>query len=200
MLKISILFPGENSPQNHAAVRMEGDALPEYGQVWVWDMFYAQIAHGLAGSETLHALREDLELWGVNMSSKIFQPFEHIRSKGHLNLKPGFSLLNEFGEDAASKLVLEVVAAPKQMPKVRVAEGEDLDPELRAAAVVALGQYFIDQNELFAKELPLHILAFRKFYGDVAGPEESSSMEDAPLFAIQKALEYFNSVAQTTTH
>lgn len=198
MLEISIRFPEDLSTQPRASVRLEGDELPEYGQVWIWDMFYAQTAHALAETPTLHELREDLELWGVNMSSKVFQPFEHIRSKGHLNLREGFTLDDSVGGE---RLVsLGVVAEPKEMPQLEIRSGQTLSPELRAAAVIALAQYFIGINELFAKELPLHILAFRKFYGDVAPPSDPSSAQDAPMFAIQKALEYFNSAAQGARH
>ena len=198
MLDISIRFPDDFSAQPRASVRMEGDELPEYGQVWIWDMFYAQTAHALAGTETLHELREDLELWGVNMSSKVFQPFDHIRSKGHLILREGFAL--DEAVDGDELLSLAVTAEPKEMPQVEIRAGQTLPPELRAAAVVALAQYFIDLNDLFAKELPLHILAFRKFYGDVAPESDPTSVESAPMYAIQKALEYFNSAAQGPRH
>ncbi|WP_455384625.1 hypothetical protein [Acidihalobacter prosperus] len=198
MLEISIRFPDDFQTQPRAGVRMEGDELPEYGQVWIWDMFYAQTAHALAGTATLHELREDLELWGVNMSSKIFQPFDHIRSKGHLNLREGFVL--DESVDGDNVVSLAVTAQPKEMPQVQISAGQALAPELRAAAVVALAQYFIDRNELFAKELPLHILAFRKFYGDVAPESDPASVESAPMFAIQKALEYFNSASQGARH
>ena len=46
--------------------------------------------------------------------------------------------------------------------------------------------------------LPLHVLAFRKYHADVREPSEPESVEEGPLYAIQKALEYFNSVAQGT--
>ncbi|MEJ2479004.1 MAG: hypothetical protein P8Y78_02285 [Acidihalobacter sp.] len=198
MLEISIRLPDDFQTQPRAGVRMEGDELPEYGQVWIWDMFYAQSAHALAGTAALHELREDLELWGVNMSSKIFQPFDHIRSKGHLSLREGFVL--DESVDGDQVVSLAVTAPPKEMPQVEIRAGQALAPELRAAAVVALAQYFIDQNELFAKELPLHILAFRKFYGDVAPESDPASVESAPMFAIQKALEYFNSASQGARH
>jgi hypothetical protein len=198
MLEISIRFPADFASQPRASVRLEGDELPEYGQVWIWDMFYAQTAHALADTEALHALREDLELWGVNMSTKVFQPYEHIRSKGHLELREGFAL--DPAADGEAHVSLAVTAEPKELPQVEQRAGDQLPAELRAAAVVALAQHFIEANELFAKELPLHILAFRKYYGDVNPPSDPASVEEAPMFAIQKALEYFNSVAQGARH
>lgn len=199
MLHITIGLPADLVTPPCARVQLEGDALPEYGQVWIWDMFYARTAHALAGSEALRQLREDLEVWGVNLSSKLFQPFDHVRSKGHLVLHKGFSV-EEGMRDADTRIRLDVSIEAKAMPRMELCAGEFLTKEQRAAAVTALAQYFIDRNELFAKELPLHILAFRKFYGDVAPEDDPSSVEDAPMFAIQKALEYFNSVAQGARH
>lgn len=198
MLEISVRFAPGFPDDTRAGLRAEGDVLPEYGQVWIWDMAYAQTLHALAGSEAGHSLREDLELWGINMSSKVFQPIDHIRAKGHLSLRPGFALDESLSSEAV--LTYRVTGAAGEMPKVEIAASAELTPEQRAAGVVALGQFFVDQNELFVKELPLHVLAFRKFYGDIAPESDPSSVDDAPMFAIQKALEYFNSVANGARH
>ncbi|OBS10976.1 hypothetical protein [Acidihalobacter prosperus] len=198
MLEISVRFAPGFPDDARAGLRAEGDVLPEYGQVWIWDMAYAQTLHALAGSEAARSLREDLELWGINMSSKVFQPMDHIRAKGHLNLRQGFALDDTLASE--SVLAYRITGAAGELPKVEIEAAADLDPQARAAAVLALGQFFIEQNDLFAKELPLHVLAFRKFYGDVAPESDPSSVEDAPMFAIQKALEYFNSVAGAARH
>lgn len=198
MLEISVRFAPGFPAAARAGLRAEGDVLPEYGQVWIWDMAYAQTLHALAGSEAARALREDLELWGINMSSKVFQPMDHIRAKGHLNLRPDFTLDDAVAGDPV--VVFRISGAAGELPRVEVEAAEELDDDRRAAAVVALGQFFIDQNDLFAKELPLHILAFRKFYGDIASESDPASVDDAPMFAIQKALEYFNSVASGARH
>lgn len=198
MLEISIRFPADFASQPRGSVSLEGDELPEYGQVWIWDMFYAQTAHALAATHALHDLREDLDMWGVNMSTKVFQPFEHIRSKGHLTLREGFVL--DSTVDGEARVSLAISAEPKALPQVEQRAGAELPAELRATAVLALAQHFIENNELFAKELPLHILAFRKYYGDIKPPSDPVSVEEAPMFAIQKALEYFNSVTQGARH
>ena len=193
MLEIRVCFATGFPDDARACLRAEGDVLPEYGHVWIWDMVYAQTLHALAGTEAALTLREDLELWGINMSSKVFQPMDHIRAKGHLNLRPGFVLDESLLGEAS--LAFHIHGAAGEMPRVERQVSVELSKENQAAAVVALGQYFIDQNEMFAKELPLHILAFRKFYADIMPESDPNSVEGAPLFAIQKALEYFNNVA-----
>jgi hypothetical protein len=169
--------------------------LPEYGQIWIWDMLYAQIMHRIGDSPEATALREQLELWAVNMSSKIFQPFEHIRSKGHLNLDPDLALGEVTGPARIARVSVEGAAG--DLPVVRL-EDDDLPAPMLARLVLALAQHFINGNDLFAKELPIHILAFRKYYSDVRTPDAAESVEEAPLFAIQKALEYFQSANRGT--
>lgn len=198
MLEISVRFATGFPKDARICLHAVGDELPEYGQIWIWDMVYAQTLHALAGTEEARALREDLELWGVNMSSKVFQPMDHIRAKGHLNLKQDLTLDESLLDEPT--LIFRVYGIAGEVPRVESEASDQLPAESRAAAVIALGQYFINQNEMFAKELPLHILAFRKFYADVMQESDPHSVDDAPLFAIQKALEYFNSVASGTHH
>lgn len=198
MLDISVRFAADFPEDARVSLRGEGDQLPEYGQVWIWNMVYAQTLHAIADTAAGQRLREDLELWAVNMSSKVFQPMAHIKAKGHLMLRPELLLVDSLS--VPDTLTFRIAAAAKEMPKVVIVAPDELPAETRAAAVVALGQYFINQNELFTKELPLHILAFRKFYGDILPERDPNSVDDAPLFAIQKALEYFNSVATGTRH
>lgn len=191
MVHFYIQIPSDYPTTSVIQIREDG-ALPEYGQVWVWDMFLAQTLFALGDCPDADELKEVLDIWAVNMSSKIHQPFEHIRRKGHLNILTDLCI----GEsDApAGELVLHIVGDSQEMPKVTVLGAEALSSAARAAAVIALAQYFIDKNELFAKELPIHILALRKYYSDIKSHTESQSVEEAPYFAIQKALEYYNSV------
>jgi hypothetical protein len=191
VLNIPTIYPEEGT----IGVVEEGE-LPEFGQVWVWDMVYAQMMHALAGRPAGDDLKETLDLWAVNMSSKIYQPFDHIKLKGHLRLRGGLAIGKPPVE--TESFVVEVSGGAEEMPSVALEITEALTDEQRAAAVLALAQYFIDRNELFAKELPIHILALRKYYADVRLPEEAQSVDEAPLYAIQKALEYFNSVANGT--
>ncbi|WP_139349940.1 hypothetical protein [Thioalkalivibrio denitrificans] len=171
--------------------------LPEYGQIWVWDLLYARIMHELGEAQEASALREQLELWAVNMSSKIYQPFDHVRTKGHLNLDETLRLGEVTGP--AERVRLTVDAATGELPQVRLeTEATDLPPAMRARLVLALGQYFIEGNDLFARELPIHILAFRKYYADVGPAGDPESLEEAPLFAVRKALEYFQSATRSS--
>jgi hypothetical protein len=183
-------------PEEGTVGVVEDGELPEFGQVWVWDMVYAQMLHALSGTPAGDDLKETLDLWAVNMSSKIYQPFDHIKLKGHLRLRGGLVIAEP--PVATEPFVVEVSGGAQEMPRIALQVSEALSDEQRAAAVLALAQYFIDRNELFAKELPIHVLALRKYYADVRLPEEPEAVAEAPMYAIQKALDYFNSVANGT--
>lgn len=210
-----------------AAIRTEGE-LPEYGQIWVWDMLYAQQLFALGEDPLTDELRETLDLWSVNMSSKVFQPQEHVRSKGHLQLSEdlvleadpseGDTSEGESGSSASTpdstpsgsmppdltnpdltraagqRITLEVEGAAGELPRIRVTP-DILPAPARVALVLAIGQHFIDHNDLFARELPIHLFAFRKYHADIHPPHTAEAAEAAPFYAIQKALEYFQSAS-----
>jgi hypothetical protein len=46
---------------------------------------------------------------------------------------------------------------------------------------------------MFARELAIHLLAFRKYHADINLPQTAAVAEEAPFYAIQKAMEYFQS-------
>jgi len=199
------------------AIRTEGE-LPEYGQIWVWDMLYAQQLFALGEDPLAGELRETLDLWSVNMSSKVFQPQEHVRSKGHLQLSD--DLVLEAGASEGSpaatadsnppdstnpdltgatgqRITLEVEGAAGELPRIRVTP-DILPAPARVGLVLAIAQHFIDHNDLFARELPIHLFAFRKYHADIHPPYTAEAAEAAPFYAIQKALEYFQSASGGT--
>jgi hypothetical protein len=186
-----------NSPRTQrVSVQTDGE-LPEYGQVWVWDMLYAQQLFALADHPLAGELRELLELWAVNMSSKVFQPWDHIRLKGHLRLSKDLELVRPESMPTADpetvqEVVLEIEGTADGLPRIRVSP-DILPAETRFWLVLALAQYFIANNDLFGRELPIHLLAFRKYHADINLPETAAAAEEAPFYAIQKAMEYFQS-------
>lgn len=195
MVKFKLTLPENLTDKPVISIVEEGE-LPEYGQVWVWDMLLAQTLFDLGQDPAAEELKEILDLWAVNMSSKIHQPYQHIQSKGHTIIHEDLSI--GAVETPAAEITIGVTGGAEDMPSVTVGYSEGVTSRGKSLAVIALAQYFVDRNELFAKELPIHVLAFRKYYSDVRLHTEAASVEEAPLFAIQKALEYYNSVAGGT--
>ncbi len=65
-----------------------------------------------------------------------------------------------------------------------------------AASTIALAQYFQARNANFARELPIHVLAMRKFYEDERPASDQESLMEAPLFALNKAMKFFQEMGQ----
>ncbi|WP_018878994.1 hypothetical protein [Thioalkalivibrio sp. ALE9] len=191
----------ESQPElRKVSLAVEGE-LPEYGQVWVWDIVYAQQLFALGEVQAAQDLKETMELWAVNMSSKVFQPHGHILSKGYLDLSENLQLVNGDSVPAAAdgdrQVVVSVDGQAGQLPDVRVSP-ENLTADERQDLVLGLGQYFNFENPMFARELPIHVLAMRKYHADINLPHTRTALEEAPFFAIQKAMEYFQAANQGT--
>ncbi|MGM0553112.1 MAG: hypothetical protein ACQETK_04820 [Pseudomonadota bacterium] len=199
---LTLHAPDPNQPDlQRVSVAAEGE-LPEYGQVWVWDILYARQLFALGDAQAAHDLKETLELWAVNMSSKVFQPHGHILAKGYLDLSENLALVTADTErpapsDRDRRIVVSVEGQAGQLPEVTVEPG-DLEASERVALVLGLGQYFNFDNPMFARELPIHVLALRKYHADVALFHTRQAVDEAPFFAIQKAMEYFQAANQGT--
>ncbi|MFN4262069.1 MAG: hypothetical protein ACK4IT_00145 [Thioalkalivibrionaceae bacterium] len=209
------------------------DEIPEYGQVWLWDRYFAHSLFAMGeGSIEAQALKEALELWSVNLSAKLFQPREHLMRKGHLTVCEALQWRDDGsdagqahagpvqGEQAGAEkaegkatgsdhdvpsgaprkrlsVVLEVEGKAGELPSIIEVQAPRSARE-RFWTVIALAQYFIDTNDLFARELPIHVLAMRKFHADIAAPHTTTARDDSPFYAIQKALEYFQKANRGT--
>ncbi|WP_019623437.1 hypothetical protein [Thioalkalivibrio thiocyanoxidans] len=178
------------------------EELPEYGQVWVWDILFAQQLFALGETQTAQELKETLELWAVNMSSKVFQPHGHILAKGYLDLSEDLRLITGDEErpaaaDGDREIVVTVTGQAGQLPDVAVSP-EALEAEERKNLVLGLGQFFNFDNPMFARELPIHVLAMRKYHADIHEPHTREALDEAPFYAIQKAMEYFQAANQGT--
>lgn len=200
-------------PAATEAVRVfaEGE-LPEYAQIWIWDSLYAQQLQALGESDWARELKEILEVWAVNMSSKVFQPRDLVRLKGHHRLSDrlefqrlprtdasdtsqpasGFTPASFNWADTAGDRVIELRVSQEAdgLPSIRVVP-EILPASRRFWLVLAMAQHFVFENDLFARELPIHVLAFRKFHADVVPHYQPEAVLDSPLFAMEKAMAYF---------
>lgn len=183
----------------------EGE-IPEYAQIWIWDQLYAQQLYALGDTTLARELKEVLEIWAVNMSSKVFQPQDLVRLKGHhriserleLHRSPDATSVQALPETAQAHdlaVTLQMDLVDGGLPQVRVVP-EILPAERRFWTVLAMAQHFIFANEMFTRELPIHILAFRKFHADILPFHTTEAAADAPLYAMEKAMNYFQSAAK----
>jgi hypothetical protein len=175
------------------------EELPEYAQVWVWDILYAWQLFAMGDVQSARELKETLELWAVNMSSKVFQPHGHIQAKGYLKLSETLKVLDatEPAAEGDRQVRISVAGDGGQLPEISMSPDE-LAAEHRANLVLGFAQYFNLTNPMFARELPIHVLAMRKYHADIELPHTRKAMEESPFYAIQKAMEYFQAANEGT--
>ncbi|HKK14938.1 MAG TPA: hypothetical protein VKA14_09780 [Gammaproteobacteria bacterium] len=194
MSSIRIVFDRRDA--NRVLVEESG-ALQEHEQIWVWDVFYASLVHALARQGDADDLRELLDGWAVQMASKVYIPEDKVRTAGLARIRRDLELVDSADAlEADGLFVLQVSAAESGWPEVSIAGPDDADGPRLTAAVVALAQHFLDRNPLFIRELPIHVLSLRKFYADVLDPSDPRSVDQAPVFALGKALEYYQDAGE----
>lgn len=195
MTAIHIAFPG---PEHIALAGV--DELPEHEQIWLWDLLYAATLHECHGEAGIDEWREDRAAWAVNMVGRVFQSREEIEADGGVGFSPVVAEPRTADALAAlpgEPVVLELVGTgAESLPGLRASWPDELDVTRRMAVVDALGNHFIAANALFLRELPLHIMAMQKYYHEQRGPDDVASVGEAPVFALTKAMEYFETRRQ----
>lgn len=194
-VQITLGFPadfGHNTP-NKISCRLEGQ-LPEHQQIFLFDLFYAKTLHQLSAHEA-DSLREDLDAWAVQFSSKIFLPMEKIVQSGLDRIDAALTLVVPEIQYTDAQLIVEATCPENDWVVLEnVQKTPNVNEARQAAAVKGLAQYFFIANKLFRRELAIHILAMRKYYREGFAPTVPESMLEAPLYALHKAMAYFQSV------
>lgn len=189
MTTLQLAFSGPDE-----VVLSGAEDLPEHEQVWLWDLLYAATLHECDGEAGVAEWQEERATWAVNTVGRVFMGRDAIESEGGV----GYSDVVVRAVDAETiaalaqdPVALEIVPMDEALPGLRARWPDGLATAQRMRLVDALAQYFINDNTLFLRELPLHIMAMQKFYQEQKGSEDPASVSEAPIFALTKALEYF---------
>ncbi|MFP4130559.1 MAG: hypothetical protein ACOC48_01840 [Thiohalospira sp.] len=189
MTTLRIGYPGDDR------VRLEiPDDLPEHEEIWVWDLLFAATLHECHGEAGVAEWQEDRATWAVNMAGKVFLPPEEISADGRIRF--GEVTVETGTVEDTDPVEIELVHEGSALPGLRARWPDDLPVGRRLQAVDALGQFFMDRNRLFLRELPLHLLAMQKFYQEERSAADPESVGEAPVYALNKAMEYFESRRQ----
>lgn len=165
-------------------------AVPEHEQIWIWDQFYAVVLHELADRPQGAWLRRVMEDWAGRVIGRLFEDPQALAAEVGGGIVPDLEVQEGSLEGAEAVHVLDLHPHESGWPELalHLPEGR---PDETARAVVALAQYFVRVNPLFVKDLALHVFAMRKYYLDQAPPSEERSVDEAPHFALQKAMKFF---------
>lgn len=193
MARIIIDFPREFPQNTHVGVLLEG-GLAEHEQIWVWDHFFSLMLNRMTDEEQAEALLETLALWAAGFAPKMLSPVNELHAEGALVIDKKLKLRSISGE-LHLYCVIEIQRREDNWPGVRVKLPDDMDQRHMAYAVIALAQYFLKKNTNFFRELPLHIMAMRKYYQQEKSYLDDESIAQAPAAAMQTAMRFFEDMS-----
>jgi hypothetical protein len=183
-------------PNNRKVLVAEEGTVAEHEQVWLWDLYCAHTLFELGTDPASAQLQERLTEWAVNAAGKAFSSADELREAGVLTIDPALVLSDKVDASSACVIEIGIEPQPQSWPGIRVTVPDDLGVDRNAASVVALAQHFLRSNPLFVRELPIHILALKKFYADTLPATDRASLEQAPVFALTKAMQFFQDLSQ----
>jgi hypothetical protein len=194
-IRIAFGIPGDGTRRVQV---LEHPVLAEHEQIWVWGLGYALCLHQLGDGESGRQLRETLDGWAVQMASKMFLPLAKIHQAGLLVIDPDLSVTDRRDLAVEDGCVLRTRSvAGRDWPGIELETPDALSDARRSDLILGLAQYYLLQNKLFLKELPVHLLAYRKFYTDHMPITDPAGLEQAPLFALNKSLELYENMRRT---
>ncbi len=194
MSTIAIGFNDKFEKSSQVTVQLS-EALQEHEPIWVWDHFFSFVMHRLSTQVEAENLLNILSEWATAFANKMYAPINELHAEKALVIDPKLQLLPELS-DTDEIFWIEVTDIPESWPGVNVKVADKLNPKRLAFAVIALAQYFLKTNTSFFRELPMHILAMRKFYLDEIPYSDQDSIAEAPAFAFNTALKFYQSLEQ----
>ncbi|MDH5544099.1 MAG: hypothetical protein OEZ43_00815 [Gammaproteobacteria bacterium] len=164
---------------------------PEHEQIWIWDHYFTLVMHRLCDTEESTLLLDSLANWAAGCIPEMYSPVNELHQKAALKIDTQLSLRALEAPVPSEYYLIEADQRAGEWPQVMVKLPEAPSAARLAYSVIALAQYFLGKNILFFRELPLHVLAIRKYYQEQKGPIEPESVAQAPIFAVEAALKFF---------
>lgn len=198
MTSLVIGFP-DNFESSSTLAILEEEKTAEHEHIWIWDHYYSLVMHRLTDQTIKDKLDQTMSTWASAIAPKLFNTLSELREQNALVLDQSLTLLRST-DQCESFFVIETVAQENSWPAVNVKLPDDAAQTRLAYSVVALAQYFLQHNPLFFRELPLHVLAMRKYYREQKPSSDETSIAEAPAFALQTAMKFFNDMSAGASH
>ena len=94
------------------------------------------------------------------------------------------------------KYLLEVFQKKNDWPYIQTFQSSDGYQNRLAYSVIVLGQYFLNKNKEFAREMALAVLSMRKYYKEKRPFTDRKSTIEAPAYAIKESMEMFGELSK----
>ncbi len=201
MSQFHISFTDTFEQDTTAMVNLDGE-LPEHFHIWVWDLYYTSTLHALGEDVAARNLRDTLEGWAGTVVGNILDDEQKFKQEGLLTIDIDLKLNTQPSAEEEANLhevySIEVGNDSESgWPDIRVSSSCKRSANRMAYSTIALAQFFLDKNRLFAKELPLHILSMRRFFEEERPCTDDLSRVEAPLYALNKAMKLFQDISES---
>lgn len=194
MTTIAIGFKNDFEKTSQVAIQLTQDLL-EHEHIWVWDHFFSLVMHKLSSHPEAENLLKIMSEWATGFASKMYAPINELHAEKALIIDPQLRIETVL-IDCDEVYFIETTDIAGSWPSVNVKIPDEASPNRLAFAAIALAQHFLKVNTTFFRELPMHVLAMRKFYLDEKNYSDESSISEAPAFAFNTALKFYQSLEE----
>lgn len=194
MTTIAIGFNEDFEKNSNVAIQLS-EPLQEHEYIWVWDHYFSLVMHKLSNSAEAENLLQIMSEWATGFANKMYAPINELHAENALTIDKSLHIELVMIE-ANEAFFIETTDVPEGWPGVNVKIADDASPKRLAFSAIALAQHFLKINTNFFRELPMHVLAMRKFYMDQKPYTDEASIADAPAFAFNTAFKFYQSLEE----
>lgn len=194
MPTISIGFNESETEPKNIMISMEVPIM-ENEHIWVWDHYFSFVLNRLGEKAESAQLIETLTQWSKGFAQNMAIPFEDLAKNNLLTLSQNLQIVSHM-EDCQQLYFVEITPQSGHWPNVHIKINDDANPKNLSDSVIALAEFFLNNNRHFYRDLPLHMLAMRKYYQDELSYIDEQSISEAPAYAFDTAYKFYQSLEQ----
>ncbi len=185
-----------NFEENFRVSIEEDGQIDENYRTWVWVLYYAKILYVLGKNPISEGLKTHLEKWAEPMAVSLAFPLQFAEEMNFLNLDGEVQIVSKPMITGQDQYLLEVFQKKDDWPYIKSAQSLGLYQNRLLYTVIVFGQYLLNKDKYFAKEMALLILSMRKYYNEKHPFTNMRSTIEAPRYAIKESMEMFNELSK----
>ena len=161
--------------------------IKEEEAAWIWDHYFAFVLNKLSAESAERLLLQSTQ-WAQALTQNLTSPLATLKDQGYLMMdeQANFDQLTSVRTD----IYIKISSLPNTLPALHFYVPDTVTEYQLAHTAFALANFFLTNYQHFYKELPLHIMAMKKFYSENNPFTDESSVSGAPLFAMQIAMQF----------
>jgi len=190
MSTITISFDKDLPASNGIGVVMESP-ITEHELAWIWDHYFSLVLNKLP-ADYAEDLMSETAKWAITITKNLQEQHESLQEDGLLTIgkTPAFHQITE----VENEIYIETSTQTGHWPTIHSRLSNDISNEQLVHSVTALANFLLCEYKTFYRELPLHIIALKKYYTEQQPFTNEESITLAPAYAMKIAMQFHNSV------